>query len=652
MDEELQKLMAKQGITIQYGFDGKPQYTKKGKVYTPKDGKAYGDIALLHSKTANDLKHKQTRSGVDDFLSHPLTNLFVPATSLYTAGSKAINSKNSDLTSIGLDLLGAIPAVKGVGLTGQAFLKSAKVVSTAEDVAKLKDKKKKKYALGGTAMNMDSPQEALFKMIRATEESELQASSDPLVAGLKGLGSMMTNTGMSMIGSGLSKSGDMSGTGGFLQDNFGAINSGVSGLNTMGQKFNQGGQVSNPDIEVEGNELFETPQGQVGEFNGPSHEEGGIPLRVKPNGIARDGEVPGGTYIYPDSIKIGGKSLATRKKLREKKETNLSDLLGDSADKILKNTLSRVKRMNQIEDVFDRTIQDKVKGQNQSEAESFKYGGDTPSESDRGIPPMVRFDAPPKYVPSVDDDGSGYLDILKNFEMNGAGNDDDFRYFGDSAKTSNTSGGFGDFFNSASLPTAGDAMGMFGNLYQAYKPKSLTMKNRAGDTPNINPYENYGTEALNTLEGNKDLLGQINDVQMQRLASNRNASISRNNNSARGINTQRALNLATDSQMTSAEGDLMAKYAEQLLGVNNQIASTELDVSGKKAQGEHYRDLSDRQDRDAFFTNLSKDEAAVGEAWSRTGKAANQIKKRGTEAKFLNEMFDNVPCSEFDYVKI
>ena len=38
MDEELQKLMAKQGITIQYGFDGKPQYNKKGKVYTPKDG--------------------------------------------------------------------------------------------------------------------------------------------------------------------------------------------------------------------------------------------------------------------------------------------------------------------------------------------------------------------------------------------------------------------------------------------------------------------------------------------------------------------------------------------------------------------------------------------------------------------------------------
>lgn len=485
-----------------------------------------------------------------------------------------------------------------------------------------KPKRLPKYALGGTALNTDSPAEALFEMIRMSEESGFEAGNDPLVAGLKGLGGMMVNSGMSMVGGGMAKSGDLGGTGGFLQDNFGTISKVVGAGNAGMQTFKKGGNVNAPHIEVEGDEMFETPNGQVGEFDGPSHEQGGIPLKVKSQGVAKDGEVPGGTYIYPDSIKIGGKSLADRKKLREKKENKLEDLLGDSSDKILKNTLGRVQKMNQIEDMFDRTIQEHVKGQ--GEGEKYAEGG--------GIPPMVNV-APPSTRR-----GYGVMDMLNTFESGY----EDFSGWDGTYNTGTTQEQAPGSFDMSGLPTMGDAMGIAGNLYQAYKPRSLTLKNRAGDTPNINPFDNYGTEALDTLEGNIPLLGQIKDTQMQRLESNRNASMARNNNSARGINTQRALNLATDSQMNTAEGDLMAKYAEQLLGVNNQIAATELDVSGKKAQGEQYRDVSDRQDRDQFFSNLSKDEAAVGEAWSRTGKATNQIKTRGVQSKFLNQMFDNV----------
>lgn len=487
-----------------------------------------------------------------------------------------------------------------------------------------KAKRLPKYALGGTALNIDSPQQALFEIIRASKEASIEANNDPLVAGLKTLGSQMINTGMSMAGSSMAKSGDMSGVGGFMQDNFGTISKVVGAGNTAMQSFSKGGTIDNADIEVEGKEVFETPTGQVGEFEGPSHEQGGIPLKVKSGGVAKDGEVPGGTYVYPDSIKINGKTLADRKKIREKKEDKLSKLLGDSSDKILKNTLGRVKQINEIEDIFDRTLQNSVK----TSKESTKYadGG--------GIPPMVTFTPPP----SSKRTDKGVLDMMRTFELL----DEDFSSWDGQYSNSEVTTPLNPDYDMSGLPTMGDALGIAGNLYQAYKPKSLTLKNRAGDTPNINPYIDYGTDALETLQGNIPLIEQIKDNQMQNLRSNRNASIARNSNSARGINTQRALNLATDAQMTQAEIDLMSKYAEQMMGANNQIAATQLDVSGKKAQGEQYRDLSDRQDRDAFYTNLAKDEAAIGEVWSRTGKATNQIKERGVQSKLMQQMFDYV----------
>ncbi len=489
--------------------------------------------------------------------------------------------------------------------------------------------KNKKFAYGGVAMNVDSPQEALFKMIRTTEEAGHEAGSDPLVAGLKGLGGMMISTGMSMAGSGFAGAGNMSGIGGFFQDNFGDITKGITGATAM-TNFAKGGQVGSPNIEVEGEEMFETPQGQVGEFKGPSHENGGIPLTVKDGGVAKDGEVPAGTYIYPDSIKINGKSLADRKKMREKRERKIEDLLSGSSDRILKNTLNRVKQGNMIEDSIDRTIQASVK---RSKTDKYADGG--------GIPPLVNFDAPPAY--SGDTSPKSILDMLKTFELNGMGTDDDFRYMGAPSTTGATpTASTPSSFDTSGLPTAGDALGIFGNLYQAFKPLALTKQNRAGDTPNINPYDNYGNEALETLEGNRGLLEGVRDNQLNRNRLSRTASINRNNNSARGVNTQRALNMATDAQYGQLDADILARYAEQLMGVNNQIAGTQLDISGRKAQGEQYRDVSDRQDRDQYYTNLAKDHQSVGEALSVTGKNINQIKERGVESNFLNQMFDYV----------
>ena len=73
MNEELIKALAKQGITIQWGFDGKPQYYKKGKQLS---GTEYGNAALLHSRLSNDLSRKQVMQGIDKALDNPYSNTF------------------------------------------------------------------------------------------------------------------------------------------------------------------------------------------------------------------------------------------------------------------------------------------------------------------------------------------------------------------------------------------------------------------------------------------------------------------------------------------------------------------------------------------------------------------------------------------------
>ena len=85
------------------------------------------------------------------------------------------------------------------------------------------------------------------------------------------------------------------------------------------------------NAEVEGGEVFETPDGKMGEFQGPSHENGGIPIQA-----------PEGTKIFSKQLKIGGKSMAERKKAREAKLKSLGGKLKKSpTDKILKDSFKK-----------------------------------------------------------------------------------------------------------------------------------------------------------------------------------------------------------------------------------------------------------------------------------------------------------------------
>ena len=177
----------------------------------------------------------------------------------------------------------------------------------------MKNKKTKKsikdlFAFGGTAMNIDSPSQDLEQMKRATEEAMIGSMYDPAVMGLKGLGNMFINTGMSMASQGYANgAGGDSGMGKFLKNNMGSINS-IVGLGQSASMQATGGTIDRASINAEGGEVVDTPNGVPVELNGPSHASGGIDL-----------EVPQGTEIYSKRLKgEDGKSMADRKKKREK----------------------------------------------------------------------------------------------------------------------------------------------------------------------------------------------------------------------------------------------------------------------------------------------------------------------------------------------
>jgi hypothetical protein len=108
------------------------------------------------------------------------------------------------------------------------------------------------------------------------------------------------------------------------------------------------------DVEVEGGEMYETPQGQVGEFQGPTHEEGGIPLEVGQ-------DVEEGTKVYSDRLKVGKKTLAERKATRERQVANLEKIASNNlADQAVKNAAKRKMMAIEKEEAADLAFQEQV----------------------------------------------------------------------------------------------------------------------------------------------------------------------------------------------------------------------------------------------------------------------------------------------------
>lgn len=502
----------------------------------------------------------------------------------------------------------------------------------------MKNKSKKKYAYGGTAINLDSPSEGLSKIRKTTEDALYGAMMDPTVLGLKSLGSMMTNTGMSMVSQGFGQAGDMSGMGGFLQDNMSEISK-LVGTANMASVMATGGSVnSKVPINAEGGEVLDMPFGIPIELMGPSHANGGIDLNV-----------PAGTDVYSKRLKgPDGKTMADRKKAREKKAAQLAKIVENNpSDKLAKATLAKVKSNNEMIDTQDVAKMDFVRNISTNKFATGGTVGPGPTYQvpewlqnlvgfgNQGTPTDIEevvIQAPSRKPINTTLNGP----ILSNGTIE-APQINPINYTAPATTVERTVG-TGSVDNMGI--TLGDAIGMGGNLISTFGPMINTIRNREGDTPNINAFKNYGQDGLNKLNQSKQYIDQVRDNKLQDLELSRQGTINRNNNSARGINTLRALNLVTDAMANNTEAEIYNQFAQAMQGIFSQEAGMLNDRDAKVMQGEYMRDLADRQDRDAFFTNLGRDISTMGAGLQVTGKNLNSMKTRGVTSNLLNQMYN------------
>jgi len=214
-----------------------------------------------------------------------------------------------------------------------------------QGIMKNKMNPRKKYANGSDAKGMDpnhyiiSPAEALNDYNIMLAKVEAEANSNPWLPIVAMAGQAM-QTGIGIAG----------------KASVAKAATGVNDPNSPNYvpKAAMGNNNLQQDVEVEGGEMYETPQGQVGEFQGPSHEQGGIPLEVGQ-------DVEEGTKVYSDRLKVGKKTLAERKATREKQVANLEKIASNNlADQAVKNAAKRKMMAIEREEAADLDFQDKV----------------------------------------------------------------------------------------------------------------------------------------------------------------------------------------------------------------------------------------------------------------------------------------------------
>ena len=171
--------------------------------------------------------------------------------------------------------------------------------------------------------------------------------------------------------------------------------------------------------------------------------------------------------------------------------------------------------------------------------------------------------------------------------------------------------------------TMGDMMGFAGTGIGGTAPMLTTLINRATDTPNINPYLNYGKAGLAELEKMKGAFGTIRDENLRDIGLKSDTQRKRARSSARSVNTLRAFEDLANAREQELTSDIYTKYAGQMAGISGSIAKAMDARDSMTMQGRAKQDEADRMDRDNFFTQLNQDFGSMGEAMQKIGKDLN-----------------------------
>lgn len=185
--------------------------------------------------------------------------------------------------------------------------------------------------------------------------------------------------------------------------------------------------------------------------------------------------------------------------------------------------------------------------------------------------------------------------------------------------------------------TLGDKIGMIGTTVGMLGKTASTIINRLGDRPNENRFLDYAKDTLNTLYGSKVYAQKMLDYAGQEIDMTEATAKRQSMQYARGINELRAMQLGSHMQTQTARRQARNQYAATMLGIDKNIADVQLRRDQVVMGANERVDDKNKADRDAFFTNLSRDFADWGMYGQQLGRNLNQSQLNRMELNLLNQ---------------
>ena len=493
--------------------------------------------------------------------------------------------------------------------------------------------------------------------------------------------------------------------------------------------YGMGGVVAN----VEGNEVVEDPTGQITQYKGNSHEEGGI-----------DAYLRKGSKIFSDRIDLNDKSMQERKMRRERLLAKLEKAKTiRKGDSLTKATYNRMKSVIDMEDNLDLIYQGAMKDK-KAPTETFAYGGvtpeDNPFQNDYFNPevepfmsdlywtkklsqvnpllnnmelndpavrnyyrPTVGIDPNPNpninvnalkvmeqgqyntLMPPTEQFGVGRKDVetpypivsggdrlltdqmySNNFKREKPGWANRGQYTEGSILNPMPSGadrfpmpdlitsttpkrdiskniesiqnlGKEEDTNPFSQYTTGDILGMSSTAFGAFAPLLTTIANRLGDKTEVNSMKDYGTQGLRTQRKAGQYITQQRDKNLMDVMLSKQSAMNSNRNTARGVNTLRALDIANQSNSDNAVQNIYSTFAAQMMQHLGQTSALQDKRDEVVMTGEDVRRERNVQNRDNYFTQLNKDFSNISTIGQKLGSDLN---KSQSDQDFLSILPD------------
>lgn len=409
----------------------------------------------------------------------------------------------------------------------------------------------------------------------------------------------------------------------------------------------------NTPIEVEGEEIVELPDGQMQQMQGPSHEDGGIPMNV-----------PEGTKIYSDRLKVEGQSMQERKAKRERQLNKLDKILAKNpTDALTKNTYKATKMALDMEDAQDMELQNAANAIYSGQMPKRAMGGDTKYKYANGgtadggpiddyfsnllgygdiqvpyAPGQQPSNAEPQMTPpynSLNPELSTPVYRAPVTQPSTA-----LQGKTPTLQTRNipTASGAEQEYSPAAGLTTGDYIGLGANVFGAIAPILNTRNAAAARKPNLNRYLGVGREAIEANDLSQSLVGRGKANALRDLDTSTGTAFARNRMGARGINTQRALDTATQIGRDKAAGQIEQTGNEQLMNLLGQRGQLTNWRDQMQATGQTQADEREAQDIDNYYSNMAENLANFATQAGNIGRNLNISKGNKDNTALLEQM--------------